>query len=208
MRVYFVRHALTEHRIDGKYQAFDVPLAEKGKLQAQAAAQVFSKIPIDMVISSDSQRALETAEIISSRIKNPVNVNSLFREKMTPASVRGKSKSDPDVVNIMDKIWASWGENVRYEDEENLPDLISRAEGALAYLQDLGIDNVLVVTHGTFLRILLLKMLLGSEYAAAHFHKAQSFFFPHNTGISICEYSDKWQMLSWNNHDHLEKHLL
>jgi len=209
MRVYFVRHALTGHREDGKYQAFDVPLSEKGKSQAQAVAEHFGDVQLDMLISSDSARAQETAEIIAGHVGKPVHVSSLFREKMTPSSVRGKHKSDPAVVSLMNKVWESWGDDVRHEDEENLPDLIQRAENAIVHLEELGQDNVLVVTHGTFLRILLLKMLLGSEYSAEHFHKAQSFFFPHNTGVTICEYNDSvWRLLTWNNHMHLGTHLL
>ena len=58
--VYFVRHGSTEGNEQGAYQHLYTPLSELGRRQAAFVARRFERIPVDIVIASDMERAAET----------------------------------------------------------------------------------------------------------------------------------------------------
>jgi probable phosphomutase (TIGR03848 family) len=74
MLLLLVRHALTEvtgETLTGRLPGF--PLSEKGKAQAEAAAERLSGAPLKLIYSSPLERCMETAEIIASRHKAKVS---------------------------------------------------------------------------------------------------------------------------------------
>ena len=63
--IYLVRHGETEWNYTGKYQGqTDVPLNERGILQAQQCSLAMNEITFDKVICSDLSRAYITAKMI------------------------------------------------------------------------------------------------------------------------------------------------
>ncbi|HVS78978.1 MAG TPA: histidine phosphatase family protein [Candidatus Saccharimonadales bacterium] len=145
-KLYFVRHGLSEMNKSGHYAGrTNTPLAEEGRIQAQKAGEKAKKLDIDLIVSSPLSRALETAQIIADEIGYPPNkimVNDILQERS----------------------WGDW-EGRRFrpikEDEfdkipnaEKSHELISRAEKALRFLESLPVENILVVSHGTFGRAL------------------------------------------------------
>lgn len=70
-------HYNTEHRIYGHAQ---IPLNERGKLQAQAVANRLKDTPIDAIYSSDLVRAYATAQSIAAHHPLVVNTDAGFRE--------------------------------------------------------------------------------------------------------------------------------
>jgi broad specificity phosphatase PhoE len=65
-RVFLVRHAVTQHNLEGIFQGSqDEPLNHLGEAQADLLGRHFSNIPIHSVYSSPLLRALQTAERIA-----------------------------------------------------------------------------------------------------------------------------------------------
>ncbi len=64
-RLLLIRHGETEWNRASRFQGqIDIPLNEKGKQQAQKAADFLKDIPLDFAVSSPMARPKETAEII------------------------------------------------------------------------------------------------------------------------------------------------
>ncbi len=58
----------------------DIPLNEEGRRQALSLQSFFEKNPIDLLASSDLQRAHETARIANAQLQLPLIVSKEFRE--------------------------------------------------------------------------------------------------------------------------------
>ena len=203
--VYFVRHGSTEGNETRAYQSLNTPLSELGRRQAACAAHRFERIPVDLVITSDMERAAETGRCIAERNGFPMVVDPLFREILRPAMVRGKGRDTPEVLEMMRFVEEHWtNARVKHSDEENFFDLRTRALKALAYLAACPERTLLVVTHGTFLCMMMCGMMAGEEVSPEWFDRVHHFLVLKNTALSVCEYDDgKWHLVIWNDHAHL-----
>jgi broad specificity phosphatase PhoE len=203
--VYFVRHGSTEGNENRAYQHVHTPLSELGRRQAACVARRFERIPIDLVITSDMERAAETARCIAEKNGFPIVVDPLFQEILRPALIRGKARDAPEVLEIMRWLTENWtNTHVKHSDEENFFDLKKRALKALEYLAQRPERTLLVVTHGTFLCMLIGCMMAGEEVSPQWFDHVHHFLVLKNSAVSVCEYDDgKWQLVIWNDYAHL-----
>jgi broad specificity phosphatase PhoE len=203
--VYFVRHGSTEGNEKRAYQHVHTPLSALGRRQAECVARRFERLPVDIVITSDMERAAETARCIAERNRLPIVFDPLFQEILRPAIVRGKGRDTPEALEIMRFLAENWtNARVKHSDEENFFDLKTRALKALAHLAARLEQKVLVVTHGTFLCMLICCMMAGEEVSPQWFDRVQHFLVLQNTALSVCEYDNgKWQLVLWNDHAHL-----
>ena len=81
-RIYLVRHGETAWNQDKRYQGqTDIPLTEKGREQAQRAAERLAGVGASFLISSDLSRALDTAAVIGQRLGLSVISCPLWRER-------------------------------------------------------------------------------------------------------------------------------
>jgi probable phosphoglycerate mutase len=208
-KVYFVRHGITRGNEMNAYQQLDTPLSEKGRAQAHFLAERFSKIPFEVLIASTMERAQETARIIAQKTNHTVISEALFHEILRPSVVRGKVQTEPEVkevIRIADLFWKE--EEKRHSDEENFYDLKNRALKALDYLVSRDEETMVVVTHGTVLKMMIAVMMRGRNLEPDFLDEINEFFFVQNTGITWCEYDNqyhpkRWQLISWNDHAHL-----
>ena len=162
--VYFVRHGSTEGNEKGAYQHRHTPLSELGRRQAAFVAHRFERIPVDIVIASDMARAAETGRCIAERNKLPLVVDPLFHEMLRPAIIRGKGRDTPEALEMMRFLAEHWtNAGVKHSDEEHFFDLKTRALKALDHLVERPERTLLVVTHGTFVCMLLCCMMAGEE---------------------------------------------
>jgi broad specificity phosphatase PhoE len=203
--VYFVRHGSTEGNEQQAYQYLNTPLSELGRRQAEFVAHRFERIPVDLVITSDMERAAETGRCIAERNGFPIVVNPLFREILRPAMVRGKGRDTPEVLEIMRFLEENWtNARIKHSDEENFFDLRTRALNALEYLAACPEGKVLIVTHGTFLCMMMCCMMAGEEVSPELFYRVHHFLVLKNTALSVCEYDGgKWHLVIWNDYAHL-----
>jgi broad specificity phosphatase PhoE len=203
--VYFVRHGSTEGNEKRAYQHLHTPLSELGRRQAEFVARRFKRIPVDIVITSDMERAAETGRCIAERNRFPIVFDPLFQEILRPAIVRGKGRDDPEVLETMRFLAENWtNARVKHSDEENFFDLKKRALKALEHLAGRLERTVLVVTHGTFLCMMMCCMMAGEEVSPELFDRVHHFLVLKNTALSVCEYDGgKWHLVIWNDHAHL-----
>lgn len=205
MNVYFVRHGESEGNVASVHQSGKTKLTANGLKQAAMMAQRFSKITVDVIFSSDYDRAAKTAEQISLVTEKPVIHTPLLREVKRPSELEGKSHYDPAIKKLKklldehanDPAW-------HYSDEENMHDLINRAQQSLDFIAARKEENIVVVSHGVFLRLLVSTMMYGTQ-APLSFYEAFIKFTKHqNTGITFCRNIDgNWKLISWNDHAHL-----
>lgn len=207
MKLYFVRHAESEANLNNAYNSDRDSLSPLGRRQAEAIAKRLSKIPIDLILSSDLIRAEETAAIISEEIGVKTRYSRLLREWKRPSVWAGKRVDDPEIKRVSQEMIANINHPTwHYADEENFHDLKRRAQKLLNLAEKLRIKNIAVITHGTILRTIILLVLLDGFFTADIFQSiiGQRRLPMENTGITICEYREgKWHLITWNDHAHL-----
>jgi probable phosphoglycerate mutase len=207
--VYFVRHAEGEKNTSNRWVTNETGLTEKGREQAQFIASRCEKLPVDVIISSTWQRAQETAKIINSRINKPLVLSDLFVERKWPSEQTGLLKDSRESQEIEKIIWNSFSNpEIRHSDEENFMDLKERIEKALVLLENRPEENILVVTHGFILRIILACIVMGEELTAPECDQFVDKFHTKNTGLTVVQYGKtekrtRWHLSIWNDHSHL-----
>lgn len=143
-----VRHGNTDWNAQGKIQGqTDIPLNELGLKQANALAERLSRDEKlwDAVISSDLQRARQTAAVIANKLEIPLlDGDSRLRERHF-GEVEGLTL--PERVERWGENWREVAAGLETDDEV-------RARG-LAFLEDWQKQRpegrLLVVSHGGFL---------------------------------------------------------
>ena len=211
MNIYFVRHGITEGNESNQHQLPTIELSEQGVNQAQFVAKRFKTIPVDVVFASPMTRAAQTARIIADSIGLKVTVSPLFEEINRPSAVRGRNKDEPEVKSIMRIVKETFADpNNRHSDEEDYFQSKKRAENVLNFLSKREEKNILVVTHGEILRMILSLVIFGKGITPEIFDQVKRTFIPHNTGITVIQYDlsfeyhkSGWYILSWNDHAHL-----
>lgn len=80
--LYTLRHGLTElNRSKRTGGRLDVPLLDEGRAQAEEARHHFDGTPLDVVISSGFQRAIETAVIVTGWRREDILIDDLAAER-------------------------------------------------------------------------------------------------------------------------------
>jgi len=195
-RFYFVRHGETVLNIKRIKQGAEGGLSELGKRQAETVGARLAPLGIQRILASTYERARETALIINEYLHVHVFYSLLLAERRNPSEIIGKSRDDPEVTRIIDRIDLAYhDDDYRFSDEENFVDLKKRAKKLLSLLSRQGARETCVVTHHAFLKMLLSYMLHRERLHAADYVKLSFFNFSDNGGISICEYHP-WQFFS------------
>ncbi len=209
-KIYFVRHAESEGNIASVIQSGEVPLTANGKKQAEFIADRFTELPIEIIVSSTMLRAQKTANIISAKINAEVISLELLIERRHPSLQVGKQKTDPQVVESEKLIFENFGqEDYKFSDEENFADLKDRASKILDFLAQRPEKDILVVSHGFIMRIILAFVVIGKDLSAQQCKQFISAFHMENTGVTIFDYdktkASPWRVWVWNDHAHLKE---
>jgi broad specificity phosphatase PhoE len=131
----------------------DPPLTPEGKRQIAAAAEKLAELPLRRVVSSPYTRALETAEIIASRMNLRVAIEPLVGERGHFACDIGTARSTlltrwpQHAFSEFEEEWWRPG-----EPEGDFAARCHRFREAVAALEDW--PEVLVVTHWGVIRTL------------------------------------------------------
>ncbi|MEP7167407.1 MAG: histidine phosphatase family protein [Candidatus Woesebacteria bacterium] len=166
---YIVRHGQTEWNVDHRLQGhMDSPLTPDGILQAEELAKTFTGTHFDAAYSSDSFRAHRTAQIVSSEHNLVVKTNQLLREGYY-GEYEGKKVTEyreelKDLLEAREQL----ADQERFTFElghgiETNEKMVSRfitflREAALAHPT----ENVLVVSHGGMIAVLLVHLGFGT----------------------------------------------
>ncbi|WP_085247696.1 histidine phosphatase family protein [Gilliamella mensalis] len=214
LNLYLIRHGQTQWNIKDQMQGSqNSPLTEQGILGAKVTGQHLKNVPFMQAYSSTQQRAMETRDYI-------INENNFAIPTYELADLRemdfgiweGKHvptlKQEVPEFNIYLTDPANFDAAVNQG--ENYLDILGRMKQGLNTIvqnapQDTG--NILVVSHGTVLRILLC-VLNGGDW---RLHRDEA-YFPRmlNTSISMVNYKQSndqdegiFTVKFYNNVDHL-----
>lgn len=207
--VYFVRHGQSVDNAAPVFQAYDSPLSEKGRKQAEQLAERARHISFDSLVASPQKRAKETAQKIAAATDHKIEFSDLFIERFKPTSIDGKPWDD----ELANKTWREWEKSLvtpglKIEDGENYDEILARAEKALRYLQERREQSIVVVSHGHFIRTIIARVLLGNAITPEtlkNFYKLTSL---ENTAITVLHFKDayeeeaRWRLWSLNDHAH------
>ncbi|QIQ22199.1 histidine phosphatase family protein [Zophobihabitans entericus] len=191
INLYFIRHGETEWNLKNWMQGIqDSPLTDKGISGAKITGRSLSNIPFLKAYSSDLTRAVHTRDYIVEQLTNSpdVDIHKGLRE-MDFGIWEGVSidelHQDKEFHHYMN-VPASYNHSL--VQGEGFMDVLTRTQQALDEIvasvsaQD---SNILIVTHGTLLR-LLLCVINGGDW---HKHRTQEYFpKPFNTSISLVNY--------------------
>ena len=143
-----VRHGQSEWNAAGRMQGqtAGVPLTELGHEQAAAAARELARLQPGALVSSDLQRAVQTAEHCARATGLPVTTTPALREQGYGVLEGRPSRELWDVVDWTDPHWSAEG-------GESLAQLHERVAGYLSELRRRPpADVVALVTHGDTIR--------------------------------------------------------
>jgi broad specificity phosphatase PhoE len=207
MHLYFVRHAESQYNALDRHQVASVGLSELGIKQAEDVGQRLSTKKIDVIMSSPYERARQTAELVSAAVQKPVEFTALLTEIKRPSAIEGRYHDDPEAVRIRSTILDNLHDPAwRYADEETFFDVRDRAVQCIKCIICLDKSNVLLVTHGGIMGMIIAVMLHGKEVGVGDFLKLRKFMSADNASITLCKYrNDKtWKLITWNDCAHLE----
>jgi broad specificity phosphatase PhoE len=179
-RVLLVRHGQSEWNADGRWQGqADPALTDLGRHQAQHAARSLGTV--DAIVSSDLQRAGETAAILSGELGvGPVVLDPDLRERHAgewQGLTRAEIERDwpgyldppppiegmPEAASPAARTSEEGGPRRRPPGWESDHSLVERAVAALGRIHDLvGDGEALAVTHGGL--VYALERMLGAPF--------------------------------------------
>jgi broad specificity phosphatase PhoE len=184
--LYLARHGETEYNRRRLMQGRSVnaSLNEAGLLQAQALADRFSDQRVDAVYASTLERSLQTAKVVAERCGHEPTILPEIGE-MYWGALEGQPIAEfKEYLKEVGGQWRSGEFDHRVGGGESILDVQARAQTALGKLCEAhgNGENVVVVTHGRFLRVILTVALPDSDLT----HMDE---FGHaNTGIYLLEF--------------------
>jgi probable phosphoglycerate mutase len=191
------RHGETDHNVNGIWQGqLDTELSSKGREQALAAAVVLAAYNPSVIISSDLQRAADTARSLGSRVGLKVRCDDRLREihpglwqGMTAGEVADRFPAEQEALLA--------GEDIqRGVHGENLGQVAERTRAAVDELIEEMVpgDCAVIATHGVSARSVVAS-LVGLDQQTAWKVLA---------GLRNChwaelhEYASTWRIVAWN----------
>ena len=198
MRVFLVRHGQTAWNEAGIAQGHtDIPLDETGLLQAEAVACELNSVRIGRILTSDLQRAADTAAPLADALQQPVETTNLLRERCF-----GNWEGLPygDITSQFQAEALKVGSDVNMVRApgggESFADLWDRLDAIVADLWDER-QNVVVVTHGGTCAVLLARLLQGS------LSTRQSFRLANGSITELSRQHDFFRICRYNDSRHL-----
>lgn len=200
MNIFIVRHAESENNIHGKFCTYtDGDLTLQGKLQAEHCRDELEGIEFDRVYSSDLIRAIKTAQIVG-------RTNDILKFKelgeMHGGEYEAKTWEELDSVypkfhlRILDTLSTmSFPSGESYQDvKKRLQKFIQQELEIEKFKKD---SNILIVSHGLTLRILINILMNKSDEAVNAIHWAD------NTAITHIEWGDNPKLHKLLSNTHL-----
>ena len=197
--IILIRHGETEWNSQQRMQGHsNSDLSSVGQAQIQALGQWMKNVPFDLIYSSDSLRAKQTAEAITQFSGHELKIDLRLREKnlgvfegLTSEEARERH---PEVF----RLFKTAGSKYVIDEGESTQELQDRA---LEIVNEIRIkhpeERVLLVTHGGFIRVVM-KRSLGLSL------ETPTRFLIRNTGLFRLVWEDKWLVSQMGGVSHLE----
>ena len=158
--LYLIRHGETSWNVKRLIQGHrDIPLNEKGKVQARKLAAELKGIHFDAIYSSDLKRASQTAELIGRQHRLPVTVSRALRERDFGKFSGEAYKSNKN----LDRFIRELKKKSKTKEIESDDDLMARFTGFLRKVTSVNLGKtVLVVSHAGPMRTFLVRLKWGT----------------------------------------------
>lgn len=156
MKLYLLRHGETDWNVAWRLQgSTNIPLNEKGLLQAKEAAEKMKDFPFDLILSSPLDRALTTAKVIAEPHGLEVQVEPRLRE-MCFGVLEGTTPDYKEENPMRDIFFSAPEKYIADPSGETFEDVDARCKSLLADLKKLeGKYNcVLLSCHGAMVKAL------------------------------------------------------
>jgi 2,3-bisphosphoglycerate-dependent phosphoglycerate mutase len=206
MNIYFVRHGQTKFNEIKTEQGDGEPLSPIGRHEAEMIAERAQNLTVEAIYASPIERAAQTAQTIGQAIQKEIIYSDLLAEQRRPSILVGERTNSPLMCQIYDDCAHHQGEpQWHHSDEENFIEYRARIRQAIEFLESRPQKNLLVVSHGNFIKTLILTITFGDNFT---FETMRSFidgFRLKNTGLTYCHKNDlnRWSVEAFNDHRHL-----
>lgn len=152
--IYVFRHGETEWNLQGRLQGhLENPITENGKRQAKELISFLKNAEVNVLLSSDLQRARETSEIVAKALGIETYFDSGFRE-VDLGEGQGKLISEVDSI-FGESFWKNWNDHdpiydkLRFPGGESKQEIDKRIRSTLIRWQNtLSNRTVALCTHG------------------------------------------------------------
>lgn len=156
--IHIFRHGLTDWNKLRRMQGHtNIPLNEEGQKQAQNLQTFFHENPVELFMSSDLQRALETAQIANAHLQLPLHTSPALREAFL-GELEGLTITEAHEKYGKDS-WELWTSldplhfNFAYPNGETAHQAIARFSKALEnFCTNFSFTTAGVCTHGLIMR--------------------------------------------------------
>ncbi len=189
MTLFLVRHAKAKTGPGKRYIGHtDLPLSQKGRIQARNLAAYFKHIPLSSIVSSDLDRARTTAGIVAEFHAVPVETRKNLKEIHL-----GEWENIPfeEIKHRYPDQFQARGQNMdtfRPPDGESFQDLYNRVIPEFERLVHTLPQNILIVAHAGVIRVILCHLLgmpLKNIFRISQDHAAVNILSCHDGQIHI-----------------------
>jgi probable phosphoglycerate mutase len=161
-RLLLVRHGESVWNAEGRWQgSADPPLSDAGRAQAAALAEVLRDESIDLVVTSDLDRAHETARIVATALGLPVPLLEAGLRERDVGDISGHTREEIEAKwpGLLEK-WRTGELTKMPGGEDDITPRVSAVIETIAAAPDGSV--VLVVTHGGVIGAI--DRWLGTDY--------------------------------------------
>ena len=201
MLLYFARHGETDDNARLVFQGQGGKgLNARGRAQARRLGERMRKARVTTIVSSDLERAEDTARIVGLECDVVHSVDVDLREVDVGAWT---GKGQEEIARDFPEEWAAWsnGVDVRRGGGETYAELAERIERAVLRISAMDAkDPVLVVSHGGSIKSYVAKLLGVTEEGR------RALAGVGNAGLTIVERDSRGRVRlhAWNDTAHLE----
>lgn len=171
-KLYIFRHGETHWNREERFQGHtDIPLNDQGRQQAYELARQLQPLGLQALLSSDLQRARETAEIVSKLLQIPIFTDKNLREaNLGRAEGKTRREIEAEFGTELVTAWKNWSPHlarqlasqvvsdadVKYPEGETGREVLSRVNAALeSFCANQPFHTIGVATHGGVIRRLM-----------------------------------------------------
>lgn len=197
-RVLLVRHGQTDWNVDGRWQgSLPIALNAVGFVQAKALGKDLAGRPIGAIYSSDLPRALQTAQEIGAVFNLTPQLDAQWRE-FNLGIFQGNTRSQ--IMEQFPQEWAAfqqdyWDYAVPHGESRRAFQARVYA-GLEAVVASANAQEVVVVSHGGAIKMLLLKLFPDTPELRD--------FRIENTSVTIIEREGQgWRLVTLADNSHL-----
>lgn len=180
MEIYLIRHgncfdSTVEHFCEEK-KTMNPKLTPKGIEQAYKLAERIKDISFDKIYCSDLDRAIQTAEIMQTKISADIVLTKSFHEIDMGDIYKKSWKEYPDIYAK----WVLHEEDIPYPNGEKGTDVWNRCIYEINNIKKLNYNRIAIVCHGGTIRSIICGVLNIPQQKRFYFG-----FPPENCSISM-----------------------